>query len=215
MAIYTPDNEPYLGRKSLQTFDELIVTALDLNKSIAPITHSIKNKSTIQMAACQLIPAGISLTLSIRELVRQAYLYGALVLGRPLAERTMTIRYLFEFPEKQELWKNGWKHGERPSLARMINELGGEKWAGIGPIFTKSMNSLTHGDPDSAQWNVIELQDGLVGHPVSKMLDQPEVADKIAYESTCYLTILIAMSAAIFPVNEYGTSKLDGAKENE
>lgn len=80
-TIFTPDNEPYLGRKTLHVFDKTIVACLKANSKIASKTH-VADKSRLQLAACQIIPSGISLALSTRELVRQGYLYGALVLGR-------------------------------------------------------------------------------------------------------------------------------------
>ena len=118
-VTFTPDNEPYLGRQSLFAFDNLIVACLEINSIVAPLTHNIR-LNEIQSAASQIIPSGISLSLSIRELVRQGYLYGALVLDRPLAERAIILEYLCRFPDKVETWKRGWKHRERPNLAAMI-----------------------------------------------------------------------------------------------
>ena len=97
--IFTPDNEPYLGLETLQAFDNAIVACLKLNSQIAPLTHDIQ-QNDIQRAACQLIPAGINLALSLRELLRQGYLYGAAVMIRPLAERAVTILYLKHYPDK-------------------------------------------------------------------------------------------------------------------
>jgi hypothetical protein len=42
-----------------------------------------------------LVPQTITLALSIRELLRQGYLFGAKVLVRPVTERAVTILYLF------------------------------------------------------------------------------------------------------------------------
>jgi hypothetical protein len=92
-AIYTPDNEPYLGRETVFAFDNAIIASLNANEHIAPYTYKIE-KSDLQLAACQIIPQGISIALSIRELVRQGYLFGALVLTRSLIERAAIILYL-------------------------------------------------------------------------------------------------------------------------
>lgn len=43
--------------------------------------------SRLQRAASQLVPGACSIALSIRELVRQAYLYSAMILLRPLVGR--------------------------------------------------------------------------------------------------------------------------------
>lgn len=201
MAIFTPDNEPYVGIESLKALDDLIVAALAANEKIAPNTHRAE-KSPLQMAGCQLIPAGFSLALSIRELIRQAYLYGALVLGRPLAERAVTIMYLHRFPEKQALWDSGWQPGKRPTLGSMFNEIGGDDWPGIGRTMTQQMNSLTHGDPESAQWNLIEMSSGSFGHAVSKITNRPDIAEKVAAETSCWLGVLVSQALTIFPIEE-------------
>src|SRR5216683_3659613 len=69
--IFTPGNEPYLGRELLRAFDELIVCCLEHNQTIASRTRIVANKTVLQEAVCILIPQGVSLALSIRELVRQ------------------------------------------------------------------------------------------------------------------------------------------------
>src|SRR5206468_3504670 len=155
-----------LGCQSLHAFDQLIVVCLKANSLVAPRTHKMQ-KNDLQWAACQLIPAGISLALSIRELVRQGYLYGALVLLRPLAERAITVLYLQRFPHKVSIWTDGWNHKKRPTLAQMFSEIGGSKFPNCGQEITKSLNSLTHGDPASAMWNLINVGEDSVGHAAS------------------------------------------------
>ena len=70
VAVFTPDNEPYLGRESVYHFDQVILSCMEANSEIAAFTHS-HNLSRLQKAACQIIPQGINLALSVRELVRQ------------------------------------------------------------------------------------------------------------------------------------------------
>ena len=80
--VFTPDNEPYLGIESVFHFDEVILSCLEANAEIAAYTQ--KNElNDLQKAACQIIPQGINLALSIRELVHQGYLFAAAVLMRP------------------------------------------------------------------------------------------------------------------------------------
>ncbi|NKB66555.1 MAG: hypothetical protein GKR89_05805 [Candidatus Latescibacteria bacterium] len=124
--------------------------------TIAPRTFQLE-KNDLQRAACQVIPSGISLVLSIRELVRQGYLYGALVLMRALAERSVAILYLYRFPDKVGIWTSGWHYKKRPTLAQMFNEIGDSKFPNCGPEITRSLNSLTHGDPASSMWNLVKL----------------------------------------------------------
>lgn len=197
-VVFTPGDEPYLGREALLAFDNLIVICLEANALVAPHTHTMK-KDELQWAACQLIPAGVSLALSIRELVRQGYLYGALVLLRPLAERATTLLYLQRFPHKVGIWTSGWQHKQRPTLSQMFNEIGGSKFPNCGPEITKVLNSLTHGDPASAMWNLVTVNEDSFGHAVSKILNRPELCDKISLEAATWLSVLLAMMHAIFP----------------
>jgi len=196
--VYTPDNEPYLGRETVYAFDNAIIASLNANEHIAPYTHKIE-KSELQWAACQIVPQGFSLALSIRELVRQGYLFGALVLTRSLIERATIILYLHKNPEKVEIWKRGWKYNERPKLSEMLNSIGKEEFPQIGRSITPLYNSLTHGDPDSAIWNIIKTTDAGIGHSVSKIVDNPSLCDKVCLEAATWLLVLTSMAITLFP----------------
>lgn len=199
--IYTPANEPYLGRESVHTLDKLIVTGLEISTQTAKRTHEIL-KTDLQNAACQLIPQGLSLVLSVRELVRQGYLFGALVLLRPLAERAVTIHYLLTFPEALKIWSNGWKYHERPKLPVMIDKLGRDSGMGnIGQQLTNGMNSITHGDPESSIFNMVDIGNGAMGYAVSKMLHNAPLCDKICSDTIGYIVMLISANSAIFPLD--------------
>lgn len=89
-AVYLPSNEPYLGRESVHHFDNIIISCLELNEKVAYYTHN-NDLSEMQKAACQLIPQGINIALTIRALVRQGYLFGAYILISPLLERATPI----------------------------------------------------------------------------------------------------------------------------
>ena len=117
--VYLPHNEPYLGRASVYNFDQVIMSCLKQNADVSAYTHRTR-LSDLQKAACQIIPQGINLALTIRELIRQGYLFGALVLMRPLIERTATISYLYSNPKEIEAWKAGWEYKERPKLPVML-----------------------------------------------------------------------------------------------
>ena len=121
-VVFTPSNEPYLGRPLLRLFDETIVASLHQNERVARYTHG-HDLSDLQKAACQLIPHGINLALATRELIRQGYLFAAVVLLRSLVERAGIITYLHKNPEAVETWKLGWKLGKRPSLTTMLETM--------------------------------------------------------------------------------------------
>ena len=198
--VFTPDNEPYLGRESVYHFDQVILSCLEANAEIAAFTHKNKNElSDLQKAGCQLIPQGINLSLSIRELVRQGYLFAAAVLMRSLIERTATISYLHEKPEEITLWKDGWQYKERPSLAKMLATMNKEVDTKQAQEICNTFNSLTHGDPVSASFNLVKLSSGGLGYSVGKTLNEPEFCDFICLQSYCYLIVIMGRMAGYFP----------------
>ena len=73
-VVFTPDNEPYLGRHLLFHFDQLISSVMEQNVLYAPMSHG-RALTDHQRMACQVIPQALSITLSIRELIRQRYLF--------------------------------------------------------------------------------------------------------------------------------------------
>ena len=158
-VIFTPDNEPYLGRQSLFRFDNLICSCLELNGKVAPRTHDIAK--TICKGCVQLIPQAISIALSIRELIRQGYLFGALVLIRPLQERAAILLYLYQNPAEVAKWNRGWLLREAPNLSTMMDSI--VKASGYPFPFDKhkataEYNSLHHAKPDCAVWSMVPLR---------------------------------------------------------
>ncbi|HEX9897456.1 MAG TPA: hypothetical protein VGA85_07370 [Dehalococcoidales bacterium] len=192
--VYLPDNEPYLGRASVYNFDKVIMSCLEQNAEVATYTHHTQ-LSDLQKAACQIIPQGINLALTIRELIRQGYLFGALVLMRPLIERTATISYLHSYPDQVGLWKAGWEHKGRPKIEKRLETMSDK----YDKEFIKLFNSLTHGDPVAANWNLVHLSDNGLGYSVGKVINDPELCDFICFQSYCYLIVLMGMMAACFP----------------
>ncbi len=198
---FTPDDEPYLGRELLFHFDQMISCCLEKNAIVAPISHEMDLTSSQKMA-CQVIPQSISIALSIRELVRQGYLFGAHVLKRSLIERVMILLYLHKYPDKISLWEGGWNHRKAPSLAKMFEEINNKEQSNMdvkGYELTASLNSLVHGKPDSAPWNSVVMGDGKFGHTPSKMLASPELCDELCADILPWLTIIPAMICAYFP----------------
>jgi len=152
------------------------------------------------MAKVHIIPQGVGIGLSIRELLRQAYLFSALVLVRPLIERAAVISYLHVHPEALAAWGNGWRHRERLSLAAMMETMtGGNATQDDAQRIVSAHNYIVHGDPLSCYHNLVHLADGDIGYATGKMLQNPELCDAIAMESQCYLIVLGGRMAAIFP----------------
>lgn len=80
----------------------------------------------------------------------------------------------------------------------MLNSIGKDKFPDIGSKITPLYNSLTHGDPESAIWNLVQTKDGGMGYGVSKITDNPLLCDKICMEGSTWLLVLISMAATIF-----------------
>ena len=199
--VFTPDNEPYLGRQLLFHFDNLICSCLEQSGKVAPKTHEI-SKSDLQHAACQLIPQAISIALSIRELIRQGYLFGALVLVRPLSERAAILLFLNQNPAEVGKWNRGWRHDEAPSLAKIIESLAASSDFphGLkGHQVTAPFNSVLHGKPDCAIWSMMPLEGGRFGHAPSKILNNPALCDEICAQAIPWLVCVQCMIGAFFP----------------
>jgi hypothetical protein len=200
-TIFTPDNEPYLGRELLFHYDQMILALMETNSNVAPRSHNIKLNDFQKMAAT-VIPQAISIALSIRELIRQGYLFGAQMLERPLTERAVILEYLYFFPKEIEKWNRGWKHGDAPGLAKMFDKILAmtKDYPNTrGHEVTEPMNSMLHGKPDSSRWNMIELSDGVCGLSPSKITSKPEQCDELCASVLPWLAVIQAMMAFYFP----------------
>jgi hypothetical protein len=199
-VVFMPDNEPYLGSQALFVLDQLICSVMQQNAKIAPTSHCLVLTDRQRMA-CQVIAQAISISLSIRELIRQGYLFGGHVLLRPLSERAAILLYVHYYPKEIAKWNRGWEHNEAPSLAKMFEKIH-RRIQPDSPIkgaeLTAQMNSLVHSKPDSAPWNLIAMGTGKIGHAVSKITDRPELCDELCANVIPWLTVIGAMMAAYF-----------------
>jgi len=203
-SVFGPHNEPYLGLEAVLRFDQVIVLTMDLQHAVGPWTRRHSSElSALQIAATQLVPGSVSIALSIRELIRQAYLFGAAILLRPLVERVATISYLIDDPNGLALWHQGWPHGSRPSFSRLLGYLRSTQEGGADlreeRLLAVRYHSLVHGDPRAANEGAILLPDGSAGFTVSKDTDSPVRAAAVASEASAFLAILLARTAEVFP----------------
>ncbi len=200
-VVFTPSNEPYLGRNLLFHFDQIISSVMDQNAGTAPMSHG-RSLTDHQRMACQVIAQAISIMLSIRELIRQGYLFGAHVLVRAFVERAAILLYLHLHPEKIECWNLGWNQKDAPGLAKMFDAIQGKQQHNAkipGRDLTASMNSLLHAKPDSAPWNFVSIGENRVGHAVSKILNRPELCDDLCANVIPWVAVVQGMMAAYFP----------------
>jgi hypothetical protein len=197
-AVYLPHNEPYLGQPHLVAFDKAIPPALRLNLEVSQRTF-VKPLAPLQIAATEIIPQGISIALSIRELIRQAYLYSAAILIRPLIERAGTIYYLRAHPEAVIAWRNGWPRRSQPSFEELLSGMHPAAPGEIQESFRTMLHKLVHSDPAGSVFNMFERQDGAPVFSCGKMLNQVAVCNLISIAGRHYLERLVALAADIFP----------------
>ena len=200
--VFTPENEPYIGRRSLQQFDHVIVLSLQRNEGLAERSR-LGTLTDLQGVACQVVPQALKLTLAQRELVRQGYLFAARVLTRSLVERVAILLYLESRPDQIPLWKDGWRYPKRPSLHTMLEHVGDLHLPFINeyPDLLGEYNSLTHGDPASAGHNLTFTDAGEPVFGVSKDLHSPEMCDRICEEVLIWLGHLILAAERVMPNN--------------
>jgi hypothetical protein len=210
-AVFTPGNEPYLGSQALMRFDLTIVEAMKVNQAVARASHE-RQLTPLQLAACEIIPQAISISLSIRELIRQGYLLSGMILIRPLIERTAIISYLVQNPAAVDLWKRGWPHGKRPSLAKMLDSMGWDRVGdSMGRKICDTFNHLVHGDPLASEWNEISLDTGKTGYASGRITDRPDLCDTLAGLAYSHMLVLMAMMVATFPDVDETVSAVSGA----
>jgi len=174
---------------------------MEQNAVTAPKSHG-RTPTDHQHMASQVIPQSLSITLSMRELIRQGYLFGAYVLLRALVERAAILLYLHLYPNDIEKWNRGWHHRDAPGLAKMFDAIQVKSQRDPitpGQDLTKSMNSLLHAKPDSAYWNLIPLGETGFGHAPSKILNRPDLCDDLCADVIPWLAVIQAMMTAYFP----------------
>jgi hypothetical protein len=208
MVVFTPDDEPYLGRESVFQFDTILQLFIEEQTRIGARTREAP-LSALQRAAAELVPSASSIALSIRELVRQGYLLSAHILMRPLFERVATLSHLIENPADVSLWQAGWPHKSRPPLGERIRAMRDVEGApgGDGPQpsgaeirqLLDGLNGLVHGDPTAALHGAILMDDGSAGFTIGKDVSSPNRADEVCFFTTMMLVVLLARSLQLFP----------------
>ncbi|MDP1870472.1 MAG: hypothetical protein Q8K61_02490 [Gallionella sp.] len=196
VAIFTPDNEPYLGRALLLLFDRTISKSMAAHRQLAARTFAT-DLTAIQIAAVEIVPQGISIALSMRELIRQSYLFSAGILMRPLIERTGMIYHLHTNPAAIEFWNNGWPRKSQPSFDNLLDLVMGPGSDEEREAARTMLHKLVHSDPLSASFNSTVRPDGLLASAAGKELNEPMKADTIAALATNCLDKLTNISIAL------------------
>jgi hypothetical protein len=135
-------------------------------------SHNARSfRPSLRCPATEIIPQGISIALSIRELIRQAYVYSAAILIRPLIERAGTIYYLQAHPDAVEAWRTGWPRRAQPSFEDLLAGMHPAAPADIQEAFRTMLHKLVHSDPAGSVYNMFERHDGVPVFSCGKMLD--------------------------------------------
>lgn len=197
--VFMPHNEPYLGHPTLLEFDQAILPAMRVNTRLAQGTFTRK-LSPVEQAAAQLIPQAVSIALSIRELIRQGYLFSAALLIRPLVERVGTVEYLRVNPDTVEAWHADWPRKEQPCLVELLNAIGLAESGDTGELrdFANMLHKLIHPDPTGGHWNMIIHENGRPGFSSGKIFDNPELCDFVSVTACRFLALAMRIANDIF-----------------
>lgn len=196
VPIFTPDNEPYLGRQLLVLFDRTITKSMAVHRQLGVRTFAT-DLTAIQIAAVEIIPQGISIALSMRELIRQAYLFSAGILMRPLIERTGMIYHLHGNAAAIEAWNNGWPRKSQPTFDNLLDLVMGQGSDEEREAAKTVLHKLVHSDPRSASFNATVRSDGLLASASGKELNEPMKADTISALATNCLDKLTNISIVL------------------
>jgi hypothetical protein len=196
-AVYLPHNEPYLGSKSLLAFDMAIPRAMRVHADIGPATFS-RELSPLQRCATEIIPQGVSIALSIRELIRQAYLFSAAILMRPLVERAGLMQHLVTDPNAVAAWHAGWPRKDQPPFGMLFALVMPDASVEHREQVASLMHKLVHTDPKSALFNMFRRPDGSLAFASGKVLSRLDSAEVIADLGKHCLQRLTALSALVF-----------------
>jgi hypothetical protein len=191
-----------LGRDALYVLDVAIVAHLTQHGELAARSKGA-SLSDLQRATIEIAAQAVSISLSIRELIRQAHLFGAFVLLRPLVERTATIAWLRHHPDAVVAWHSGKRQKSPPRLPEMVKALlewdafpSGQDSSKVGE-FTQLLHKLVHGDPEATKWNVIAEEDGTYSHGMGRMLSSPETCDFVAVVTLHYFSLATKLTEEI------------------
>jgi hypothetical protein len=198
-SVFLPHNEPYLGHPTLLEFDQAIPPAVRTHIRLSQSTFD-RTLSPLEQAAVQLIPQAVSIALSIRELIRQGYLFSAALLLRPLIERVGLVEYLRSHPEAVQSWHNGWPRRDQPSFQTLLettSQIEGKSEDELS-FFTNVLHKLIHPDPAGALWNMITREDGKVAFSSGKILDDPEFCDFVSVVGGRFLQLVTRIAEDIF-----------------
>jgi hypothetical protein len=139
----------YENRAAFCMMSEMVDLALD-DCRVVSVAVQEADWSPIQRAMVGLVPIGMSVVCSIRELVRLGYIPSAKILLRPLIERVVTGEYLFGNVGATEDWNSGWSKKGRPTLAQLLSAFENgykDDWKIYQEFMVDDFNAVVHPNP--------------------------------------------------------------------
>lgn len=188
-----------MGHPTLLEFDRAIPPAIRTHIRLSQGTFD-RDLSPLEQAAAQLIPQAVSIALSIRELIRQGYLFSAALLLRPLIERVGLVEYLRVHPEAVQSWHNGWSRRDQPTLQILLEVASQTEVGSVDDLrfFSNVLHKLIHPDPAGALWNMIAREDGKPAFSSGKILDDPAFCDFVSVTGSRFLSLATRFAEDIF-----------------
>ncbi len=198
-SVFLPHNEPYLGNLMLLEFDHAIPQAMRTHIRLSQGTFG-RDLSPIERAATQLIPQAVSIALSIRELIRQGYLFSAALLLRPLIERVGLMEFLRVNPEAVRSWHAGWPRRDQPNLETLLETISIVESGSSDDLrfFANLLHKLIHPDPTGALWNMITLEGNKLAFSSGKIIDDPEYCNFVSDTGCRFLLLITRIAEDIF-----------------
>lgn len=150
-----------------------------------------------QRALVGIIPIGISIACSVRELVRQGYIPSAKILIRPLIERVATSDYICDDQTAAELWNAGWPQNKRPKLASLLSRLenGHEnEWKKFQQFMVDDFNASVHPNPDGDEQYLAKNEVGESVFWLNTVPSAHELADSVC-NATAWSAVILASNA--------------------
>ncbi len=197
--------DPYRELAGVQFLDEQLGQLRRRLHSVSERAAQCGDLTELETAALELIPSASSMANSVRVLLSEGYLVSAAVLFRPTFERVATLSYLARYPEAVALWRAGWPHGARPSLAQRIATLlpvapGAEHILKSFTAAVVAYNSMVHGDPLAAQQSVVQWSGA--AYALDRDLGSPQRASTIAVETAVAVVFLSVTIDRVFRLSE-------------
>lgn len=154
----------------------------------------------IQKAIVGLVPIGISIACSIRELVRTGYIPSARILVRPLIERVATTEYISNNELAAADWIAGWPRKKRPSLAQLLSLLEKghkEDWAIYQRFMVDGFNEAIHPSPAGDSTFMSENEEGQSVYWFEAVPSAFELADNVCAATAMAAVFLFKCKARI------------------